>query len=157
MVTLLCIMVANDTNVCYKLFPIHCSSRSLHYTFYNMTQALTVQCIHLCFIILMTQDNSVPCSAGPIPVHLWGHTIKSKSHCLFKVIGALAVLVCNSLLYIFAGQTRHCCHPVQLLCFYHVLGSHLLAKSVILSQFFAELRTSRCFVLPKTQCSIVTF
>jgi hypothetical protein len=71
-------MVADDTDGCYKLFPIQ-----LQYLFtilhilQHMTQALVVQCFHLCSIILMTQNNSVPFSMGHIPEHLWGDTIKA--------------------------------------------------------------------------------
>jgi hypothetical protein len=65
-----------------------------------MTQALIVQWIRLCSIILMTENNSTPCSVGHFPEHLWGDTIKSKSHCLLKVISGLVALLCNNnLLY----------------------------------------------------------
>jgi hypothetical protein len=78
-----------------------------------MTQALIVHCIHLRSIILMTQNNSSPRSVGHIPVHLWGDNIQSTSHCLFKVTSGLVALLCNSLLYIFAGVRRYCGHPVD--------------------------------------------
>jgi hypothetical protein len=68
-----------------------------------MTQALIVQCIQLRSIILMTQNNPAPCSVGHIPEHLWSDTIKSTSHCLFKVISSLVALLCNDILHIFAG------------------------------------------------------
>jgi hypothetical protein len=89
------------------------STRSLHHILQHKTQALIVQYIHFYFIILMTQNNSVPYSVGHILEYLWGDTIKSMPHCLFKVTSGLAVLLCNSLLYIFVGVTRHCGHPVQ--------------------------------------------
>jgi hypothetical protein len=49
---------------------------------------------------------------GRIPEHLRGDTIKSTSHCLFKVISGLVALLCNDLLYIFARVTRHSGHVV---------------------------------------------
>jgi hypothetical protein len=76
----------------------------------QMTQALIFQCIRLCSIILTTQNNSAPCSAGHIPEHFWGDTTKSTSHCLLKVISGLIALLCSSLLHIFAGVTGPCGH-----------------------------------------------
>jgi hypothetical protein len=114
MVALPCIMAADDTDGWYKLFPIQLQYpfTSLH-ILQHMTQALIVQCIRLCSVILVTQNNSVPCSVGHIWKHLWGDTIKSTSHCLFKVIRDLVAPLCNDLLYISAGVTRYCGHPVQ--------------------------------------------
>jgi hypothetical protein len=64
-----------------------------------MTQALIAQWTRLCSIILVTENNSTLCSVGHFPEHLWGDTIKSRSHCLFKVIIGLVVLLGNNLLY----------------------------------------------------------
>jgi hypothetical protein len=117
MVTLLFNMVDDDTDGCHKLFPTRLQHPfTLLHILQHMTQALIVQCIHLCFIILMSQNNSAPYSVGHIPEHLWGDTIKSMSHCLFKVSSGLVALLWNSLLYIFAGVTRHFGHPVGGLC-----------------------------------------
>jgi hypothetical protein len=111
MVTLLYIIVADDTDGCYKLqlqYPF-----TLLHILQHMTQAFIVQCSYLCSIILMTQNNSAPCSVGHILEHLWGDRIKSMSHCLCKVVNGLVALLCNNLLHVFTGVTRHCGHPVQ--------------------------------------------
>jgi hypothetical protein len=65
-VTLLCVMLADDIDGCYKLLPIQLqySDIIIHFTLYNMTQALIVQWIRLCPIILMADNNSTPCSVG---------------------------------------------------------------------------------------------
>lgn len=68
-----------------------------------MTQALIVYCVRLFTITLMMKNKSAPCSAGYILEHLWGDTTKNTSHCLLKVISGLIALLCNNLLYIFAG------------------------------------------------------
>jgi hypothetical protein len=113
MVALLCIMVADDTNGCYKLFPIQLQQPfTLLRILQHVTQALIVHCISLCSVILKTQNNTLPCSVGHIFEPLWGDTIKSTSHCLFKVTSCLVALLCNYLLYIFAGVTRHFGHSV---------------------------------------------
>jgi hypothetical protein len=96
MVTLLYIMEADDTDGCYKLFPTQLQYLfTLLHILQHMIQALVVQCICLCSIILMTQNNSASYSVGNILEHLWGDMSKSKSHCLFKVghqwVGSTAV------------------------------------------------------------------
>jgi hypothetical protein len=115
MVTLLCVVVDDDTDGCYMLFPIQLQYQfTLLHNLQRTTQALTVQCIRLCSVIVMTKNNSASCSVGHIPEHLRGDTIKSTSYCLFKVIGGLVALPCNSLLYVFAEVTRHCGHAVHM-------------------------------------------
>jgi hypothetical protein len=107
------IMVADDPDRCYRLFPIQLKYLfTLLHILQHMTEALIVKCICLCSIILMTQNNTAPCSVGHILEHLCGDTIKSMSHCLFKVISGLVALLRDNLLNIFAGVTRHCGHPV---------------------------------------------
>jgi hypothetical protein len=115
MLTLLCIMVAGDTDGCYKLFPVQVQYQfTLLHILQHMTQALIVHCISLCSIVSW-HNNSAPCSVGHIPEYLWGDTTKSASHCMFKVISGLAALRCNKLPYIVAGVTRHCGHLYSLL------------------------------------------
>jgi hypothetical protein len=98
-------MLPDDTDGYYKLFLTQLQYPfALLHILQHMTQALTVQCIRLCSIILMTQNNSVPCSVGHIPEHLWGNTIKSTSHCLFKVMSGLVALLCKSPVHFCRGD-----------------------------------------------------
>jgi hypothetical protein len=135
MVTYLCNMVADDTDGCYKLFCIQLQYQfSLLHILQHVTQAIIVQYICLCSNILMTQNNSAPCSVGHIPEHLWGDTIKIKSHCFLKAISGLVALLCNNLLYIFAGVTIHCGHTVRLDLPSTVL--HIYPTKLFISQVF---------------------
>lgn len=57
--------------------PYKCGTLWSFYTFYNTRRILNVQGICLCFIILMTQNNSAPCSVGHFPQNLSADTLKS--------------------------------------------------------------------------------
>jgi hypothetical protein len=105
MVTLLCVMVADGTDKFWKLFSIQLQYLfTLLHILQHITQALTVQRIRLCSIILMTQNNSAPCSVGHILEHLRDDTIESTSHCLFKVISGLVVPLQQSPLHFCRGN-----------------------------------------------------